>query len=217
MKRKWIYISIFIILLFVLYKFSGVEQIITDKIFLFIDINKEYGYLLLLVTIPLSILQGIITFFPIITMITFHILVFGLWEGILYSLIASFLGSILCFLLGRYLFRDWSEKLWEKRQSKYQKWEKYFKQYGMWTIILLRTVPLMPSNMISLMAALSPINFRSYLWSSVYGNLSMVWLYSIFSLSLTLDEGSPLIIGYIIYLIILFAIFLYIKRKQSTQ
>ncbi|MGD9678449.1 MAG: TVP38/TMEM64 family protein [Vulcanibacillus sp.] len=215
MNKKWIYIIILFLSLFLIYKLSGFEQIITEKITVFIDIRQEYGYSLLLFTIPLSILQGVLTFFPIITIITFHILIFGLTEGMLFSFIGSFLGSILCFILGRYLFQDWSNKLWQKRKAKYQKWETYFKQYGMWTIILLRTVPLMPSNMISLMAALSPINFRSYLWSSIYGNISMVWLFSIFSLSLTLDEASPITIGYITYLIVLLVIFLYQRKNRD--
>lgn len=215
MSKKWIYIIILFLLLFLIYKLSGFEQIINEKITVFIDIRQEYGYSLLLITIPLSILQGIITFFPIITIITFHILIFGLAEGMLFSFIGSFLGSILCFILGRYLFQDWSKKLWEKRQLKYQKWENYFQQYGMWTIVLLRTVPIMPSNMISLMAALSPISSRSYLWSSVYGNISMVWLFAIFSLSLTFDETSLMVIGYIIYIIGLFATFLYQKRNKN--
>ncbi len=219
MNKKWLILLIVVILL-VIVGFLGIDELIDDNIKLFVDIEKEYGHLLLFITIPLSIIQGVVTFFPIITIITFHILVFGVTEGVIYSFIGSFLGSILSFVLGRYFFFDLSEKLWEKKKVKYQNLERYFQQYGMWSLILLRTIPLMPSNMISLMAALSPIPFRAYLWSSVFGNISMVWLFGILGMSLKINDFNFMVIVYIVYLVTLFIIFLlqlyYQRRYKPT-
>lgn len=220
MNRKWL-IILGVVLLLIILRLLGIDKIIDDNIKLFMDIEKEYGYSLLLLTIPLSIVQGVVTLFPIITIITFHTIVFGVTEGLLYSFIGSFLGSIICFILGRYFFNDWSEKLWQKKKVKYQNLERYFQQYGMWGLILLRTTPIMPSNMISLMAALSPISFRTYLWSCIFGNISMVWLLGILGMSLTINDASPMVVGYIIYLVFLFVIFLiqlyYQHRYKSSN
>lgn len=207
MNKKWL-ILLGVVILLVIVAFLGIDKIIDENLKLFMDIENEYGHLLLLITIPLSILQGIITIFPIITIITFHILVFGVTEGVIYSFIGSFLGSILSFVLARYFFSDLSEKIWQRNKIKYQNLESYFQRFGVWGLILLRTIPIMPSNMISLMAALSPITFRKYLWSSIFGNISMVWLFGILGMSLTLSDFNPMVIGYIVYLVILFVVFL---------
>ncbi|MFD2880620.1 VTT domain-containing protein [Paenibacillus rhizoplanae] len=60
------------------------------------------------------------------------------------------------FLFRRYLF-DWFDRKWGYKLKKYEKWQTYLDRYGIWTLVLLRTIPIVPSNIINLMSAVSPM------------------------------------------------------------
>jgi uncharacterized membrane protein YdjX (TVP38/TMEM64 family) len=75
----------------------------------------------------------------------------------------------------------------------------------------------MPSNLISIAAAFSPINFRSYLISTILGNISMIWLLSLLSAPLWIS--GPLFLPYLTAYIIFAAIVLgsYLYRFFTTE
>ncbi|MBB5174481.1 TVP38/TMEM64 family protein [Texcoconibacillus texcoconensis] len=164
-------------------------------------LHEQYGYNVLWLTIPLMVIQGIFTLFPIILVVMIHALVFGFYEGFLYSFIGTFFGAMICFILSRYLFSEWARLFWEKKRDKYTKPINLMEKYGVFFIVVLRNVSFMPSNLISISAALSPISFSSYFWSSVIGNLSMVWMLSLLSAPMTVTraEWGYLLVGYIVF------------------
>lgn len=173
-------IAVIVITLFLLNS-EIVQTVSNNDINYYIELKEELGYQLLFITIPLAIVQGFLTLFPIITILAIHILAFGWVQGLIFSFIGTFLGSLISFICVRYLFHDWSMRIWEKKKHKYKRLAKYIDLYGLWAIVILRSIPIMPSNIISLMAGLSPISFKHYVWSCVIGNLSMVWLLGIIS------------------------------------
>ncbi len=148
-------------------------------------LRENMGYQLLLLTIPLGILQGVVTIFPFATIVVLHIWGFGLVQGLFYSWLAALLGSLVCFLLARHFLQDWSQKILEKNKEKYKRAVGYIERYGFWGLIVLRTFPFMPSNLISIIGSLSPIPFKLYFWSSFIGNIPMVIIQAALSSPIT--------------------------------
>lgn len=146
------------------------------------------GFNILLLTIPLAIVQGFLGFFPFSTLILLHISALGLVNGLIVSWLVSILVSLVVFYCCRYWFADWFDRKLSRYETKYDRWKKYFQLYGVWTIILMRTLPIMPNNVIAFLSSISSIRPVPYLVSSIIGNLSHIWLFGIISSSIVLPD-----------------------------
>lgn len=126
---------------------------------------------------------------------------------------------MIVYLLCRYLFTDWFNRKWMSRLRKYEKWQKGLDRYGVWAVIFLRTVPIMPNNLISFMAAISNLRLWSYTWSNVVGNLSSIWLFGILSAPLVFPGADlrQLILAYAVFLLALCAAFYLRNRKMAKK
>lgn len=217
MKKLFLFLTLVIVIIW-LFQQDWVSRVFDEELFIE-EIQEAVSYEVLWVTLPLHILQGVVTIFPFITLLIVHLLVFGFWEALVFSWIGSMLGSIVCFYLGRFFFHDYFQKIWQKNYTRYQKWIQWADQYGMWGLILLRHIPVLPSNLISLIGAFSPIRQGTYIWSSILGNLSMVWLYSLFSYGVSLPSGFSFYLwGYIVFVgILAAACFLHIKHWPRSK
>ncbi|MFA9559601.1 TVP38/TMEM64 family protein [Evansella sp. AB-rgal1] len=163
------------------------------------------GYNLLLITMPLMIVQGVITIFPVLLLIILHFLSFGLIQGFFISLLGTVLSSLFCYWLTKSFSSKWVDHYWEKRKHKLNRFVKIFTHYGVLMIIFFRSVPFIPSNLISIAAAISPIHFKQYIWSSIWGNISMIWLLSILSAPIWMSDSIflPYLSSYLAYVVIL--------------
>ena len=115
------------------------------------------------------------------------------------------------FSISRSTFADWFERRWLGKLQKYQKWQHSMQLYGGWAMVFLRTIPIMPNNLISFSAAIIKMKPRDYLWSNIVGNLSHIWLFGILSAAV-LFPGTDvriLIVGYAVFLLVLLAVFIY--------
>lgn len=215
-KKSWVALIMLVLVIPIYLNFDSLQLILQNDVAYFVE--QELGYRLLLFTLPLSILQSIFTLFPFVTIVLIHVLTFGLWEGLMYSWIGSSLGAISCFILGRYFFQDYSRKIWAKKQDQYEKWVHIVNLYGLWGVVFLRSIPIIPSNIISLMAAFSPMKLNIYIWSTVIGNISMVWLFGVFSDAIIFaDETTRILLGFYILFVVLLAIIasLHYRRKRK--
>lgn len=177
------------------------------------------GASLLIVTIPLAIVQGFLGLFPFATLIFVHVSAMGVTGGLIASWLAGTLAAIVVYAVCKFLFRDWFNRKWGHKLDRYGRWQKSFDRYGIWTIILLRTLPIMPNNLISFMAAISPIRTSAYVWSSIIGNLSHIWLFGIISASF-LFPGTDiwLLIGsYVVFCAVLTALFIIRIREDRLK
>ncbi|WMT38942.1 VTT domain-containing protein [Paenibacillus sp. D2_2] len=189
-----------------------------------IEATQLGGFSILIITIPLSLLQGTIGIFPFATIVMLHISVLGIKNGLIASWIAGAIAGMIVYLLCGYLFSDWFNRKWMHKLQKYEKWQRGLERYGVWGVIFLRTLPIMPNNLISFMSAISNIKMSSYAWSNMIGNLSGIWLYGILSASVLFPNTDlrKLIFGYIIFLVALSVIFWFrnrnmIKRDRSMS
>lgn len=183
-----------------------------------IDFTQLEGMSILMITIPLAVVQGIVGIFPFATLVMLNISVLGIAEGLLASWIAGTVAGMVVYLLCKYLFADWFERKWFKKMQKYEKWQKSLDRYGVWVVIFLRTVPIMPNNLISFMSAVSNLKIRSYTWSNMIGNLSSIWMFGILSASIVFPvmDLRKLILSYVVFIILLLIAFI-VRHRQINK
>ncbi|MGO4886827.1 TVP38/TMEM64 family protein [Anaerobacillus sp. MEB173] len=219
-KVKWIILIMFVILVVWLLNTDEMKNLTDENIYYFTEeLREQVGYSMLWITIPLAILQGVVTAFPFILILIIHISLFGLVQGIFFSWIGSLIGALVCFVLSRYFFDEVTHKLWDERKKNHQKWRPFIDLYGVWAIILLRSIPVIPSNVISIMAALSPIGIKAYFWSTVVGNKSMIWLLTLISSPVTFPgrDISIYLISYFIFCFVLVFILFHQHRMSKRK
>lgn len=171
------------------------------------------GYSILLVTLPLAIIQAFIGVYPFAALVMLHISALGMVSGLLVSWAVGIAATVVVYLVFAYFFSDWFHNRWLNRLSKYQKIQKHLDHYGVWTLIILRTIPVMPNNLVSFMASLSKIRFSGYVWSSVWGMLSHIWLLGILSSAVMMpDMNVGLIIWTYVGFWLIFAAFFATKQ-----
>ncbi|OAB45642.1 TVP38/TMEM64 family protein [Paenibacillus antarcticus] len=168
------------------------------------------GIGIILLTTMLAIIQGILGLFPFATLIVLHISILGLEVGLLASWLVGSVAAILVFTMCRYFFYNWFNRRWGKRLERYEKWQHGMDKYGGWSIIFLRTIPVMPNNLISFMSALSPIKSSTYAWASIVGTLSHIWLFGIISSSIIMPDMNikGMTLSYVLFCIVLISIFI---------
>ncbi len=168
------------------------------------------GISIIFLTTMLAIIQGILGVFPFATLIVLHISILGLTFGLMASWLVGSVAAIFVFTICRFFFYDWFNRRWGKRLERYEKWQHGMDKYGGWSIIFLRTIPVMPNNLISFMSALSPIKSSTYAWASIVGTLSHIWLFGIISSSIIMPDMNikSLTMTYILFCIVLISIFI---------
>ncbi|MDT3427893.1 putative membrane protein YdjX (TVP38/TMEM64 family) [Paenibacillus forsythiae] len=169
------------------------------------------GPAILLVTIPLAFLQSLFGFFPFVILIVLHVSVFGVICGMLASWLICNAGGLFVFYLSRRYLFHWFDRRWGRRLKRYDKWQRYLNRYGIWTLLLLRTIPIIPNNIINIMSAVSPLHLPAFLWGTALGNLSYIWLFGTISSSLIVprEEWGFYLTGYGMFIIVLLAVFIW--------
>ncbi|GGD63433.1 VTT domain-containing protein [Paenibacillus nasutitermitis] len=195
---------------------------ISDAIDWLLQVTSLDGYGILLIAVPLAIVQGLLGIFPFTTLIMLYISALGLEVGLLMSWLTGTLASIVIFYFFRYFVSGWVNRKLAKRIERYEKWQNSFQRYGIWAIIFLRTLPIMPNNLISFMSSVSRVSSPSYILSSLVGNLSHIWLFGIISSTLLMPgtDIKWLIVTYIIFcliLILLFGAFQYKGKRKNRM
>lgn len=99
---------------------------------------------------------------------------FGLWPGVILTSFASTIGSTLCFLLSRYLFKDYV-------QGKYARYlstiNQGIKDEGLLYLLFLRLSPIFPFFIINLTFGLTHMKWSNFYWVSQLGMLPATILF----------------------------------------
>ncbi len=99
---------------------------------------------------------------------------FGLLPGVILTSFASSIGSTLCFLLSRYLFKDLV-------QAKYKKYlikvNQNIKEEGLLYLLFLRLSPIFPFFIINLTFGLTHMKWTNFYWISQLGILPATILF----------------------------------------
>lgn len=183
------------------------------------EITGFSGYEILILTLPLGIIQGIFGLFPFATLVLLQVSMLGVRDGLAASWFVGTVSAIVVYYLCRSTFADWFHRKWLHRLQKYEKWERYLEQFGGWGIIFLRTIPVMPNNLISFVAAVTKMKPGTYTWSNIVGNLSHIWLFGIISASIVFPDTDIWLLtsSYILFCLLLIGMFIYGQRRKKRE
>ena len=175
-KKIIIFLFLFLIIVIVGFNYDDVLSLETIKqrykdLQLLIDANPFLYYFVffliyIVVTalaLPISLLKTLLAG-----------ALFGLLPGVILTSFASTIGSTLCFLLSRYLFKDYV-------QGKYQKYlgkiNQGIKDEGLLYLLFLRLSPIFPFFVINLTFGLTHMNWTNFYWISQLGMLPATILF----------------------------------------
>ncbi|CAM3741880.1 TVP38/TMEM64 family protein [Alkalicoccus chagannorensis] len=202
--------------IFLLTQWDVISELRSENVsYLLEELLPSYGYVLLFLTIPLLIAQNIFTVFPVIIVILFHFIAFGPIEGFLYSWAGTAAGSMVCFFLGRSWLENWALQFWEKQEGRWKRAAETMSAHGVLSMIVLRSIPVMPSNLISIGAALSPMTVRIYTAGTILGNMSMIFVLALLVSPVWSSSIQELLIfsaAFGVFLMMLLLYYLYQRR-----
>jgi uncharacterized membrane protein YdjX (TVP38/TMEM64 family) len=102
--------------------------------------------------------------------------VYGFWVGSLLVLVSNGLGSLLCLLVTRYLFRDWASRRLKKRRKLSAVIDAV--QHDGWKIVLLTRLSLvMPFSLINYALGLTKLSAWRFLLATEVGSVPAIAIY----------------------------------------
>ncbi|HEU4853953.1 MAG TPA: VTT domain-containing protein [Nitrosospira sp.] len=120
-----------------------------------------------LLALGVFIVSGLVAF-PLTVLIIVCVLIFGPWQGFLYSMLGALLSAMLTFGLGHLLGRNTVRRFAGK---KLRELNKRLARRGLMTIIIVRIIPFAPFSVINMIAGASHIRFRDFVIGSAIGML----------------------------------------------
>ncbi len=100
---------------------------------------------------------------------------FGLWAGVLYTMIGVICGIALSFLIVRYAL---SHVVRDKYSERLVSFNARMREYGYTYLISLQLLTVVPYFIINTLAALAGVPFHTFLWTSIVGSLPIVVIYA---------------------------------------
>lgn len=100
---------------------------------------------------------------------------FGTILGTVYVNIGATTGAIIAFLFSRYLVGNWFQK---KYKEKLEKFNEEIKANGANYLLMLRFIIVIPSFLVNIMAGLSKIPLKTFVWTTSLGILPSSLLYA---------------------------------------
>lgn len=91
---------------------------------------------------------------------------FGLFWGSIYVLIAALMGSILAFMIGRYLSRDWICQQLDKH-PKFRAIDQAVAKEGWKIVLLTRLSPIFPFNLLNYAFGVTQVTLKDYIIGSI--------------------------------------------------
>ena len=175
--NKKIFIFIFIALVFIVgfnydevlsfnlikQKYGDIQLLINDR-YLFYYLLFFLGYIVVTaLALPISLLKTLLAG-----------ALFGLLPGVILTSFASTIGSTLCFLISRYLFKD----IFQEKYKKYLvKVNLGIKKEGLLYLLFLRLSPIFPFFLINLTFGLTQMKWTNFYWISQLGMLPATVLF----------------------------------------
>lgn len=188
-----------------LHKYITLNALHENKVYLENAVADNYVrsvviYLLVYIAIIAIALPGV----PLLTMLGGFL--FGFLPAGVYAAIGATVGTTISFLVIRYLL---SNLIRGKYAQKLEKFNEKVRSHGVASYLLtMQLMGLIPYFVINALAALADVPFTTFLWTTFFGSLPILFIYSFAGRQLYLinsvqDIFSPTIIGLLIFLVFL--------------
>ena len=175
---------------------------------------KSYGSMAIVFSFLLTLFVNAIGFPPAIIFSTANTLIFGIFWGIVLSVVAETVGVTVSFLLLRFFFRDTAKQLIRKSRL-LRSIDKYSSRKGFAVMLIARMVPYMPSGVLNAVGALSSLSLRDYFLASFVGKFPSTGIEAIIGHdTITHQEDFTRIIVVVIFAIALIIGALWYERRH---
>lgn len=180
-----IFVAIFVIFFIILKytplsQYANLDTLKNSKDYLR-EISSNWWFPLLFILIYVI---GVIISFSGLILTVAGGLIFGTIKGTLINVIASNIGASIAFLIGRYLGRDFVEKL---VKGKLKSIDDKIEENGFITILRLRLIPIVPFNLLNYASGFSKVKYREYVLGSVIGMFPGTFIYTFFADAILID------------------------------
>ena len=144
-------------------KYGDIQLLVNDR-YLFYYLLFFLSYIVVTaLALPISLLKTLLAG-----------ALFGLLPGVILTSFASTIGSTLCFLISRYLFKD----IFQEKYKKYLvKVNLGIKKEGLLYLLFLRLSPIFPFFLINLTFGLTQMKWTNFYWISQLGMLPATVLF----------------------------------------
>ncbi|HLG24466.1 MAG TPA: TVP38/TMEM64 family protein [Candidatus Nanoarchaeia archaeon] len=194
-KILFSYIIVFLIVLFLsVYYFDKIKLVYSDPESVKNFING-FGALAPVALIIAQAAQVVIFVIPGPVFTVAGGYIFGVFLGTVYSLIGTFIGSILVFFIAKRFGRPFIEKIINKKDLEH--FDYYFKKKGKTALFVTRLIPILfPNDVVSFAAGLTPLSLRSYAVISFFGFIPNILALNFFgnALSQNFNPYLPIIL-----------------------
>jgi uncharacterized membrane protein YdjX (TVP38/TMEM64 family) len=135
-----------------------------------IEFIKSYGPYAMVVSFLLIVFINIVAVLPNIFILAANGIIFGVVKGTLISWLAESIGVVISFILMRYLFRDYAHEV-ILRSNALKKIDEFSGSRGLRIMLIARSIPYIPSGLVTALGALSSIQLKDYIIATFIGKL----------------------------------------------
>ncbi len=140
-----------------------------------IDYIRSFGPYAMLISFFLIVFINMVAVLPNIFLLAANGILFGILPGTLVSWIAESVGVIISFVVLRYFARDYTLELIQ-RNNMLQKVDEYSGENGFKIMIIARSIPFVPSGLITALGAISEISLKDYVLATLIGKLPSAFI-----------------------------------------
>jgi uncharacterized membrane protein YdjX (TVP38/TMEM64 family) len=169
--------------------FTDAGRSLTEHVQVFIEttdpVHARLLYVLLYIVGTVFLLPGALLSFV-------GAVLFGVWEGTLYTWIGATVGATLAFGLAKALGRDFVDQL---LGGKLQALDRRLRERGFVSLLVIRLLPIFPFNGVNFGCGLTSIRTRDYVLATAIGIIPGTFIYQYLFAKLgrkVLDEGFAL-------------------------
>ncbi len=188
--------------------FQNVSNVSVSMI---IDYIRAFGILAPLVAFVFFMVQAALPVFPYVILAAAGGLLFGFKLGFLLSWLGALAGACLAYWICKLLGGEWAAQKIKNR------WDYDVKrvngEMAFWTIVLARVVPVVPTPIINVAAALGGVPFWNFFFSSAIGKIPSAVLYTGLGICLFQTRDIKLTLSIIAAILALVAVGRYMTKK----
>lgn len=129
------------------------------------------------ICVLLAYVVAVVLAMPVLALITLGVLIFGPWPGMAYALVGMVAGATVSYGVGRLAGAQVLDRL---LRGRLQLMATHLHRRGLWTIVLLRVLPVAPFIVVNLGAGALRVRLRDYVLGTTLGLLPGTVLISSF-------------------------------------
>jgi len=173
---------------------------------------RTFGILAPVVAFFLFVIQAALPVFPYVILAAAGGLLFGFKTGFLLSWLGALAGACCAYWICKLLAGDWAARKIKERLG--YNIEDIDNEMAFWTIIIARIIPIVPTPLINVAAALGGVSFWNFFFSSAIGKVPSAVLYTGLGICLFKSRDIKLSLAILGFILVLVLAGRYLRKKS---